>query len=74
MVLNLKVYETSMNIMEMFHRLKPIALNHFKDPLEACADAGSLNRELIFHLTFHSNKYACGKLDDTRECLLDFFR
>ncbi len=44
--------------------IKSSALNKNKDPLEACAVAGGLNRELISHLTFHSNQYACGKLDD----------
>ena len=46
--------------------VKTNALNCFKDPLEACAVAGGFNQELIFHLTFHSNKYACGKLDHTK--------
>ncbi len=39
------------------------ALNCFKDLLKACAVAGGLNRELISQLTFHSNKYNCGKVD-----------
>ncbi len=37
--------------------VKTNALNHFNDLLEACAVAGGLNRELIAHLTFHSNKF-----------------
>ncbi len=39
------------------------ALNHFKDPLETCVVAGSLNRELISQLIFYSNKYTSGKVD-----------
>ncbi len=39
------------------------ALNRFKDLLEACAVAGSLNRELISQLMFYSNEYPHGKLD-----------
>ncbi len=42
--------------------VKNNALNCFKDPLEACAVASSLNRELISHLMFHSNKNAHGKV------------
>ncbi len=45
--------------------VKTVTLNHFKDLLEACAVDGGLNRELITHLTFHSNKYSHGKLDHT---------
>ncbi len=36
------------------------ALNHFTHLLEACVIVGSLKRELISHLKFHSNEYACG--------------
>ncbi len=43
--------------------VKTNALNCFKDSFEACAVAGGLSRELISHLTFHSNKYTHGKLD-----------
>ncbi len=46
--------------------VKTNALNCFKDMLDACAVAGGLNNELILHLTFNSNKYACGKLDHTK--------
>ncbi len=42
---------------------KTNALNCFKDLLKACAVAGGFNRELISYLFFHSNEYACGKLD-----------
>ncbi len=33
------------------------ALSRFKNLLEACAVAEGLDRELIPHLTLHSNKY-----------------
>ncbi len=42
------------------------ALDCLKDLLDAFAIAGSFNRELISQLTFHSNKYACGKEDDSK--------
>ncbi len=44
--------------------IKGNALNRFKSLLGACAVAGGLNRELISHLSFHSNKYICEHLDD----------
>ncbi len=44
--------------------IKDGALNTFKSPLEACTLAGGLNRDLISHLTFHSNEYVHAHLDE----------
>ncbi len=35
----------------------PYAWNQFEDLLEACDVASALSKELIYHLTFHSNHY-----------------
>ncbi len=39
------------------------ALNSIKDPLEGYAVASTCNREMIPHLSYNSNKYACTHLD-----------
>ncbi len=41
--------------------LKNFTTNRFNDPLEACAVAGGLDRDLLLHVTFNSNRYARGK-------------
>ncbi len=45
--------------------LKNFSAKSFNDPLEACAIAGGLDRDLISNLTFNSNQYARGKLTPT---------
>ncbi len=51
-----------------YNRIGPVingnALNWFKGHLEACAVAGGINCELIFHMAFHSNEYAHLKTDN----------
>ncbi len=42
------------------------ALNCFKERLKTCAVACGLNRQLKKQLTFHSNKYTCGKVDNSK--------
>ncbi len=46
--------------------LRDFATNRFNDPLEACAVAGGLDRDMISNLTFNSNQYARGKLSNDR--------
>ncbi len=38
--------------------IRPNALNHVKEPLEACGVAGGLRRELILHLILYCNQNA----------------
>ncbi len=39
-------------------------LNRFTSMREACTVPGGQHRELTSHITFHSNKFACGHLED----------
>ncbi len=38
----------------------------------ACEVAGGLNRELISQWMFHSNKYACGKVDHSKGAFVGY--
>ncbi len=52
--------------------IKPSALNQSTDPLEVCAVASSLNRELISCLIFHSNQYAREKLNVANRIFVEY--
>ncbi len=54
----------STNITEKILQLQSMQL--IVSRTQACVVSGGLNRELISQLTFHSNKYACGKVDHSK--------
>ncbi len=51
--------------------MKPGKLNQFKNPIEACAVASGLDRELISFLTIHLNQYAHGNVTTLMGHLFD---